>query len=162
MAIALFSTAAFGYSHTHTLLEKIFRLLHIHMSAPQFDFLHGVIRKGAHFTVYGILSGLFFRAFRGTWPGTRRWQFTWAMPALVLSLLAASADEFHQTFTPGRTGTWKDVVLDMVGACFVQTLIVMVTAGNRNRRGGPPNPSAVGDSREPGKKLIEPLGAPSR
>jgi VanZ family protein len=156
MAIAAFSTAAFGYSHTHTLMAQIFRFLHIHTTARQFDFLHGVIRKGAHFTVYGVLSGLFFRAFRGTWPSIRRWQFSWAAPALALSLLAASADEFHQTFTPGRTGTWKDVVLDMVGACFVQTLIVIVTARNRNRRLGPPN-AGTGDSRQTTKDFLEPL-----
>lgn len=133
-AIAIFSGQAFGYSHTATIMARIFSLLHIHVSARQFDFLHGVIRKCAHFGVYGILSGLFFRAFRGTHPSSRRWQISWAALALVISLVVASADEFHQVFTPGRTGTWKDVFLDMVGAMFVQTIIVIFTAGNRNRR----------------------------
>ena len=116
--IAMFSGAAFGYSHTQTLLAKVFAVLHIHISLAQFNFLHSVIRKSAHFTVYGVLSALVFRAFRGTWPTKRRWQFSWATLALAVCLFAASADEFHQTFTPGRTGTWKDVFLDMVGALF--------------------------------------------
>ena len=133
-AIAMFSGKSFGYSHTQTILFRVVGLLHIHLSAIQFDFLHGVIRKTAHFTVYGILSGLVFRALRGTRPTMRRWQITWAALALGICLLAASADEFHQTFTAGRTGSWKDVVLDMVGAFFAQTMIIIVTAGNRNRR----------------------------
>jgi VanZ family protein len=137
----MFSGQAFGYSHTASFMARIFSLLHIHISARQFDFLHSVIRKSAHFTVYGILSGLFFRAFRGTHPSSRRWQISWAAFALGISLLVASADEFHQLFTPGRTGTWKDVFLDMVGAMFVQTIIVIFTAGNRNRRMPPPHGS---------------------
>jgi len=139
----MFSGQAFGYSHTASFMARIFSLLHIHISARQFDFLHGVIRKSAHFTVYGILSGLFFRAFRGTHPSSRRWQISWAALALGISLLVASADEFHQVFTPGRGGTWKDVFLDMIGAMFVQTIIVIFTAGNRNRRTRPPGGSGI-------------------
>lgn len=135
----MFSGKAFGYSHTQTMLMRVFAVLHIHMSAAQFGFLHGVIRKAAHFNAYAILSALFFRAFRGTYPTVRRWQILWASLALAVSLFAASADEFHQTLTPGRTGTWKDVVLDMVGALFAQTIIVIATAGNRNRRNGRPS-----------------------
>jgi len=44
----------------------------------------------------------------------------------------------------------------MVGACFVQTLIVIVTARNRNRRLGPPN-AGTGDSRQTTKDFLEPL-----
>jgi VanZ family protein len=159
LAIAAFSTATFGSHHTGAVLSAVLRLLHIHLLPAQFDFLHGVIRKGAHFTVYGILSGLIFRASRGTWPSVRRWQFNWAMMALGLSLATASADEFHQLFSPGRTGTWKDVVLDMVGACFVQTLIVVMTAGNRNRRSGPPGALGSGDSGGRTKDVLTPLSA---
>jgi len=137
----MFSSQAFGYNHTASFMARIFSLLHIHISARQFDFLHSVIRKCAHFTVYGILSGLFFRAFRGTRPTARRWQINWAAFALGISLLVASADEFHQVFTPGRTGTWKDIFLDMIGAMFVQTIIVVFTAGDRNRRTRPPGGS---------------------
>jgi VanZ family protein len=132
-AIALFSTGTFGSDHTSSVMARVLRLLHIHLSSRQFDFLHGVVRKCAHFTVYGILSGLFFRAFRGTHPSPRRWQISWAAFALGISLVVASADEMHQVFTAGRTGTWKDVFLDMIGAMFVQTIIVVFTAGNRNR-----------------------------
>ena len=155
--IATFSGAAFGYSHTQSILAKVVAILHIHLSGYQLFFLHNMIRKTAHFTVYGVLSALVFRAFRANWPTKRRWQFSWATLALAVCLMGASADEFHQGFTPGRTGTWKDVVLDMAGALFAQTAIVIATAGNRNRRGGlPTSPGSSGGHSE-SSELIESL-----
>jgi VanZ family protein len=37
--------------------------------------------------------------------------------------VVASADEWHQTMIPSRTGTVSDVVLDTVGATVAQILI---------------------------------------
>ena len=39
--------------------------------------------------------------------------------ALAFSLLFAVLDEYHQTFVPGRGGTWTDVVIDGLGASAV-------------------------------------------
>lgn len=36
--------------------------------------------------------------------------------ALVLAVLYAISDEFHQTFVPGRNGTPVDVTIDSLGA----------------------------------------------
>jgi hypothetical protein len=36
--------------------------------------------------------------------------------ALALSFLFAVLDEYHQTFVPGRGGTWTDVAIDGLGA----------------------------------------------
>jgi hypothetical protein len=36
--------------------------------------------------------------------------------ALAFSLLFAVSDEYHQTFVPGRGGTWIDVAIDGLGA----------------------------------------------
>jgi hypothetical protein len=35
--------------------------------------------------------------------------------AAILCALFAISDEYHQTFVPGRGGTWTDVVIDCVG-----------------------------------------------
>jgi VanZ family protein len=45
--------------------------------------------------------------------------------ALIATLAIASADEFHQFYTPGRDGTWHDVVLDMCGALTAQILLLL-------------------------------------
>ena len=128
--VALFSSREFAATNTGGVLEWLLRTLHISLTAVQFEFLHGLIRKSAHFTAYGLLSALFFRAWRGE-PGFPRWRWTWAALALLVALTTASGDELHQHFTPGRTGAVSDVVLDMLGATFAQMMIVAGTAGRR-------------------------------
>ena len=76
-------------------------------NAGQWDLL---LKKGAHFVAYGILAILAYRAVKGR----KRPFFT----ALLLSVLYAISDEFHQTFVPGRNGTLIDVLLDSSGALF--------------------------------------------
>jgi VanZ family protein len=43
--------------------------------------------------------------------------------ALLLTLIAGSLDEIHQIFVPSRGPSPYDVMLDMMGALFVQILI---------------------------------------
>jgi len=80
------------------------------------------VRKAAHLTVYATLSALWFRAQRGPRSG---WRPSWAVLALLVSLLVALADEFHQSFLPSRTGTPWDVLLDTFGALLVQAAIAV-------------------------------------
>jgi VanZ family protein len=50
-----------------------------------------------------------------------------ALAAVLLVLIHAVLDEFHQTFVPGRSAAWEDVLLDTAaaGAAIVVWLIVM-------------------------------------
>jgi VanZ family protein len=69
------------------------------------------VRKLAHVTEYGVLFALAQNAFRRS-----RWL------TLGFCLLAAAADEYHQSFVPGRSATAGDVLVDAVGmliACAV-------------------------------------------
>jgi VanZ family protein len=80
------------------------------------------VRKSAHVVVYATLSALWFRAQRGSRPG---WRASWALFALLVSLLVASADEYHQSFDPSRTGTPWDVALDTFAAFLAQAAIAI-------------------------------------
>lgn len=60
--------------------------------------------KGWHATEFAILYGLCRAA------GLRKGD------ALFMVSLGAALDEFHQTFVEGRTGTPRDVLIDMGGA----------------------------------------------
>ena len=73
---------------------------------PKFDdnFLDLLTKKGAHALAYAILWTLW-------WLGTGR---PWL--AMVITVLYAISDEFHQNFVPGRNGWWVDVSVDTVGA----------------------------------------------
>jgi hypothetical protein len=64
--------------------------------------LHVVLRKGGHFLGYGIFGYLWLRAFSATYPnGTR---IIWPGLAIACTFLIASLDEWHQSFSPARTG----------------------------------------------------------
>lgn len=83
------------------------------LSLNTWDFL---FKKSAHIISYGILYFLLFRAFEKTTSLTGKKR--WALP-LFFALAYAIFDEFHQTLTPGRTGTLRDVGYDTLGCCLV-------------------------------------------
>jgi VanZ family protein len=79
------------------------------------------IRKVGHFFAYGFVSVVFFRAWRMTFRLSRSYSAVTASlrataVALLSTLVLCSADEFHQSFLPKRTGSPFDVLLDMCGA----------------------------------------------
>src|SRR5258708_1482577 len=85
-------------------------------SVPHLRFLQSwwdyPLRKIGHMGVFGILARLLARAFTGStfWPWKKI--FAWS---LILTILYAAIDEYHQGFTPGRTPAIHDVVIDGVG-----------------------------------------------
>ena len=71
------------------------------------------------------------RLHRSTLPPWRSMLSAWAEPVAALALVSTAAvaalDEWHQTSLPGRTGIWKDVVLDSMAAVFVQAVILVLS-----------------------------------
>ena len=86
----------FSEKKTEGWLERTFGRLRPEVNA--------MVRKSAHVAEYAILALLAWRARR-----------TWAVP-LLICLLVASADETLQGRTATRTGSPRDVGLDMCGA----------------------------------------------
>ncbi len=113
---------------------RIIRAVYGPISSHQFEQLHFLVRKTAHFTVYGILGCLAFLAWRTTLPAAQRWTWGWSGLAMTVVFVAASLDEFHQTFVPSRTGTSRDVLLDLAGALFFQILIALFLRNRRRER----------------------------
>lgn len=72
--------------------------------------------KGWHATEFAILYALLRRA--GWDKGS----------ALVLVSLGAALDEYHQTFVPGRTGTPRDVLIDVGGALAAAEIESLIAA----------------------------------
>jgi VanZ family protein len=91
------------------------------LSQAHFDLLHFYIRKGVgHFGNYGFLYFLWFRAIRmqRRYPSWRAF-----LCALGLCLALALLDEGHQSLFASRTGSLKDVPLDLSGAATMALLI---------------------------------------
>jgi VanZ family protein len=117
-------------SVTGSLLRDFFTRLHIYLPAAPFDFLHQLLRKSGHFIGYGILSLLLFRALYYSLDSARFSLMTFRLRcaglALGGTLLTAVADEWHQSFDTARTGTPKDVALDVAGGATALLLAFLV------------------------------------
>jgi len=62
------------------------------------------------------------------------WRFEWAVIAVLMTIVIASADEIHQTFLDSRTGRWQDVAIDTSGALLMQVLIYALTVHATRRQ----------------------------
>lgn len=76
-----------------------------------YGMLEFFIRKGAHVTEFAILTFLWVQTLRQT----RLRPPKPLLFAAAIALFYAAADEWHQTFVPGRTGHLIDVGVDSAG-----------------------------------------------
>lgn len=132
--LAAFSTDTFSAEHTGSVLWRIVHAVYSSISPGQFAVLHFLVRKGAHFTFYGLLSVFAYRAWKATWPAPTSWNWRWCGLAVLVTLAAGSLDEFHQSFVPSRTASARDVMLDVLGACFFQLIIAAAAQWDRSAR----------------------------
>lgn len=127
--IALETQSYFGADHTTGPLRRLVEWLFGPVPDAIWDQVHHYIRKCGHLTGYGLLSFTWFRAFWRSYR-THRSRASRKLSAHLLAMfgtfLVASADEFHQSFLPNRTGTPVDVGIDCTGALLVQLLIFLV------------------------------------
>jgi len=80
-----------------------------------------VFRKIAHMSEFFVLAYFFFRAVREYRP---TWIFT-LLTTFIMSEVYAGFDEFHQTFTRGRSGNIYDVGIDTIGITAYIILLYM-------------------------------------
>jgi VanZ family protein len=77
-----------------------------------------VVKKLAHMLVYATLYILLYRAvaiLSDSLPSEKRQLWLLLLP-LLICLIYAVSDEFHQSFVPNRFGSFRDVGYDMLGA----------------------------------------------
>lgn len=117
-------------SEVSSLAERVLVFLRIDWLVTP-GIVHGIsvgVRKWAHIYVYmalGITSSMWL----GTWPFAF-WK-RGGIAALICCVYSAT-DEFHQTFVPGRCGTWKDMIYD--GSGWAAGILLILTAAAVYRR----------------------------
>lgn len=79
-----------------------------------------IIRKSAHFTEYMILCILSYNLLRFYVKNNMIYIYP-----LIIVFGYASTDEFHQLFVAGRSGQFKDVLIDTSGGTFGIILIYL-------------------------------------
>ncbi len=139
VVIAIESTNLMSSAHTGSVLYSLLKTIFGPIDPHRFDVFHHILRKTGHFTGYGILGLLFFRAIQHTVlelqcnisptrENKRQRVFGWACEAVLCTAGVAALDEWHQTFIPSRTGAVHDVVLDTLGAIFILAIIVIANS----------------------------------
>jgi len=86
------------------------------------DWWEFIIRKLAHMFEYGVLTYLIFRILSQTEKRHVNWNLFWSF---IFTVLYAISDEYHQTFTLGRTGVYTDVLIDAAGSLIAIWLIYL-------------------------------------
>lgn len=90
------------------LLRMIAAVLRLEPTPEQAMHWHHLLRKGAHFTEYGVLASLTAWALPA---GRCRWLAAWAIATGY-----AATDELHQALVPNRGPAVTDVAIDSAGA----------------------------------------------
>lgn len=133
--IAMESTLAFGADHTTGPFRWTYQLLFGTVSDVRWAEIHFYLRKSGHFIGYGLLGLAWLRAWWLTLP--RSVFLVDTALAFLGAAMTASADEWHQTYLPNRTGTPWDVLLDccgVLGMLFVVYLFMRVFKPKRLER----------------------------
>ncbi len=78
---------------------------------PEFGGWDVFVKKGGHMFGYALLTAAYCHALNNG-KGPTRFQ---VITAVCLAILYAISDEFHQSFTPGRTASPRDVCIDTAG-----------------------------------------------
>jgi len=133
------STALFTSQHTQRWVYAVLNFISLHLAAHA-NLINGVGRKLGHFTGYGVLGAFAFFGWTELLAYTkesqligmgrivevpRRWHLRAAVLAVLVVFVVACLDEFHQSFIPGRTSAFHDVILDTMGGVFAQMLILL-------------------------------------
>lgn len=82
------------------------------------------VRKAAHFAIYAALGFNACWMFRNLC--SRAKKHTLILYSTIFSFIYACSDEIHQLFSPGRSGSFADVLLDTSGAFIGSLLLVTI------------------------------------
>ena len=82
------------------------------LHASSVGWLDFIIKKSAHITEYFILGLLLYFSLKNT---TNLSTGKSLILIIIIGLVYASSDEFHQTFVSGREGRIRDVLIDSLG-----------------------------------------------
>lgn len=112
--------------------EAIFGNIDILRRPSVLDTMDFIVRKAAHITEYAILAICINLGLLNYQMKEKKRFFI----ALIVSILYAATDEYHQTFVEGRSGSIRDVGIDSIGVligCFSFLLIVRCIRKKRKK-----------------------------
>jgi VanZ family protein len=140
--ISIESTDWLSAEHTGTVLFNLVKHLYPAINFHAFLIFHHYLRKTGHVLGYGMLSLLLLRGWRATLDPARAWLGRVTLLSWLGTVFVASLDEWHQSYIPSRTGTWRDVVLDSAaGLAFLMIAYSWLRRDKQLRTSRMPNSS---------------------
>lgn len=109
-------------SNTSRVLGAVLRFINPNITDSGIEFANLVFRKAGHFSVYALLALLAAFAFLSSSKTTLK-----RNGLLLASLFVACVsliDEYSQSFSPSRTGTFYDCLIDMAGGLTALGVII--------------------------------------
>jgi VanZ family protein len=127
------SSDRMSFQHSSRIIEPLVRWLVPNISDTSVHTVVVVARKAAHVTEYAILAVLVWRLVRQlSSPRGSSGRWSDALRTLLIVILYAASDEFHQLFVPSREASVVDVAIDTSGAVLA-LLFIGVLARWRQR-----------------------------
>jgi VanZ family protein len=122
--IFFFSSGQGSMSRTSILIRPLLEFLFPGTPEDILVVYHGYIRKSAHFFAYAGLAFWSWRAFKDSSAALLRRY--WFPASLILVATVATLDEINQSFNDARTGSIRDVGLDISGGLAMLSLILLM------------------------------------
>lgn len=92
---------------------------------PFFGAFDVIYKKSGHAIGYALLGTAYYFAL----PRRLSWGYR-AVVALIMVILFALSDEFHQSFVDGRTSSMRDVAIDTAGAALALLAVRLFYSSN--------------------------------
>lgn len=132
---------ALGASRLREIFASVLLWLAPHASEQTIGLAYILLRKTSHFMSYGLLTFLFYRAFRGgRGPFWSKRLGIWAASAAIAY---GFIDELLQSFVPYRVGSPFDWAIDTAG---IVTAVVLIawTCTRRDKASAAPSAGKLG------------------
>jgi VanZ family protein len=94
---------------------------------PYYGGVDYIIKKGSHAIGYGLLGLSYYYALPRGLSRIYRWSL-----ALIMAILFALSDEYHQSFVEGRNSSLGDVMIDSLGAALALFLGAGYSSNSRS------------------------------
>lgn len=88
-----------------------------------------IIRKGAHMFSYGVLATLCFMSMYDINKSIKNT----GIKAITIAFIYACTDEIHQLFIDGRSGEFRDVLVDTTGSIIAIGIVYLLLKNKRKR-----------------------------
>jgi VanZ family protein len=125
------STGEFSASNTSRIIRPLLLWLFPGISEATLVSVHIFVRKCGHFTEYAVLGLLAARAFIPS--AIKTLHKHWFLSSLMLVIVYALLDEYHQSFVATRTGSIYDSMIDAAGG-FIALVVLALWRRMKSKR----------------------------